>query len=599
MKVFLQFNCDTCGYEFTEELDLNSHIGMYHGRISANRSEAQIEQLKEIPSSTNVAVATEVICPLCNLKSKNSDTLKSHIVNVHTNVKSKENPEEQIQIESTETCTKCSLCNFIGEQNELKEHTEKKHGPKITFGDSRDLDIHIEGVHSNSINEPFQCAQCRCVVKDKKELEDHMIESHEDKVLLHTIATEVNQMHKNQELHNSLLRDVFTVLESIFENQNIIKQELLINRNQTTNTTKKSDTKEKDIEKIETKKNDTKSDNVKKNEDVEEKKLTEDDIPRKNSHKHNITWIGTSLSKVLDKKKVEKDLDVDLKAVKAYCIKKEGRFPEENFEEVVPDIIKDAQIDTLVLEAGNIEISNLEVNNALMDAGNDIEEVKKEWFETVEDASKSLFKIAENSVATNPKMNVVILKRTPRFDKSSKDIGIKAKLSEFANRVYDQCLIKSSNSKRIHIADIKLGVENNKFLKELIYGQPENPRYDGIHLEGSGASRHFTYKAVQALKHIVPNKSLLRSQPTDHTRCPQAQYQRYHTRCPQAQYQREQLIKQRGKEVIQSEQYVSYASAVKNSGHTQNSSLGAQRNCFSIPTRNRFEQLSRNSQENW
>ena len=235
-----------------------------------------------------------------------------------------------------------------------------------------------------------------------------------------------------------------------------------------------------------------------------------------------------------------------------------------------------------------------------MDAGNDIEEVKKEWFEKVEDASKSLFKIAENSVATNPKMNVVILKRTPRFDKSSKDIiGIKAKLSEFANRVYDQCLIKSSNSKRIHIADIKLGVENNKFLKELIYGQPENPRYDGIHLEGSGASRHFTYRAVQALKHIVPNKSPLRSQPTDHTRCPQAQYQRYHTRCPQAQYQREQLIKQRGKGVIQSEQYVSYASAVKNSGHTQNSSLGAQRNCFSIPTRNRFEQLSRNSQENW
>ena len=60
---------------------------------------------------------------------------------------------------------------------------------------------------------------------------------------------------------------------------------------------------------------------------------------QKTDKKHKITWIGTSLSNVLDKKKVEKDLGVKLKAVKAYCVKEEGRYPNENFTAIVPEAI--------------------------------------------------------------------------------------------------------------------------------------------------------------------------------------------------------------------------------------------------------------------
>ena len=134
--------------------------------------------------------------------------------------------------------------------------------------------------------------------------------------------------------------------------------------------------------------------------------------------KHKITWIGTSLSKVLDKKKVEKDLGVKLKAVKAYCVKEEGRFPNENFTAIVPEAIQAGNIDTLVLEAGNIEISNIEVNRAMMNTDVDIEESKKGWFEKAEETSKSLFQIAERCIARNPNLNVVIVKRPQRFDTS-------------------------------------------------------------------------------------------------------------------------------------------------------------------------------------
>ena len=68
-----------------------------------------------------------------------------------------------------------------------------------------------------------------------------------------------------------------------------------------------------------------------------------------------------------------------------------------------------------------------------------------------------------------------------------------------------------------------------------------------------------------------------------------------HTRCPQALYQREQVLKQRGNGADQPSHYVSYASAVKNNGQSR----GVHPFSFSIPTKNRFDLLSRNIQGNW
>ena len=155
--------------------------------------------------------------------------------------------------------------------------------------------------------------------------------------------------------------------------------------------------------------------------------------------KHKVTWVGTSLSKALDRKKFEKDLDIELEVKKAYCIKKEGRFKESNFTAIVPEIVKKNDTDTLILQTGSIELTNIDVNTATMDVSRNIEDYKREWYSKAEEDSKNLFALAEDAIASDQNLNVVIVKRLPRYDRASEDIlGIKSQLSKFANHVYDQ-----------------------------------------------------------------------------------------------------------------------------------------------------------------
>ena len=136
----------------------------------------------------------------------------------------------------------------------------------------------------------------------------------------------------------------------------------------------------------------------------------------------------------------------------------------------------------------------------------------------------------------------MIIKRIPRFDSSSQDIlGIKSTLSNFANSVYDQLWTKSGSPGNIKIAELKLNVEHSSYLKSLIFGSRTENKFDGIHLNGQGASRHFTYRAVQAIKNIIsPHHRKPSAIPRshrestmkynlgkdDHSDCPQARYQR-------------------------------------------------------------------------
>ena len=102
-------------------------------------------------------------------------------------------------------------------------------------------------------------------------------------------------------------------------------------------------------------------------------------IKRKKQGRRKVAWVGTSISKVLDKKKFKDDCDVDLQIERAYCIQEEtnARFKKDNFQAVVPEVLKDETITTLVLQTGSIEITNLEVNKAMVDSEKDIEEYKK------------------------------------------------------------------------------------------------------------------------------------------------------------------------------------------------------------------------------
>ena len=129
------------------------------------------------------------------------------------------------------------------------------------------------------------------------------------------------------------------------------------------------------------------------NQEVEDSKIKKESViktrivPKKSKNsKLNVAWVGTSISNVLDHKKFEKDTNTNVNIVEAYGISEESqatfpnhtiRFPHKNFENIVPEVLDSHEVDVLVLEAGSMEISNIKVNEAMMDTSKDIENYKK------------------------------------------------------------------------------------------------------------------------------------------------------------------------------------------------------------------------------
>ena len=240
----------------------------------------------------------------------------------------------------------------------------------------------------------------------------------------------------------------------------------------------------------------------------------------------NIVWVGTSISKVLDINKFEKDTNSNLKIVKAYGIKAENnqRFPASNFTNVVPKVIASEDPDAIVLQTGSIEISNIDVKKALMDPDQNIEKYKNEWMSKVEEDSKNLFNVAKKALEKKPRMKVIIVKRLPRYDLKCQDpIHIKQSLSQFGNSVYDQLWLKNGGPKNIHAVSLE-EMECVGYLRNIIYGKSSDSNYDGIHLRGPAATRHFTYRAVNAIKSVLREKSNYFTYPANYHQ-PQCQQQ--------------------------------------------------------------------------
>ena len=257
----------------------------------------------------------------------------------------------------------------------------------------------------------------------------------------------------------------------------------------------------------------------------------------------------------------------------------------KNFRAIVPEVVKQGNVDTLVLQTGSIEITNIDTNKAAMDPNKDMKEYQREWYVKAEEDSTNLFNIAEEAIAMNQDLNVVIVKRLPRYDRSSKDImAIKSKLSHFSNHVYDQLWLKNGSPARIHIVELPLGCDNSSHLKKIIYGSHSNPNYDGLHLVGHGAARIFTYRAVQTISQIIsarqsknsrgfiyPTKTARRKADSYHNR------DRGHASSPQTQGQ-SQSASGSGR----GNKYAKYSDALKNKDT----------NRYSVPTKNFYSPLN-------
>ena len=51
-----------------------------------------------------------------------------------------------------------------------------------------------------------------------------------------------------------------------------------------------------------------------------------------------------------------------------------------------------------------------------------------------------------------------------------------------------------------NIVILELDLEGSRSYQNLIYGSPSSQNFDGIHLNGEGAVRQFTYQAIKQFK---------------------------------------------------------------------------------------------------
>ena len=237
---------------------------------------------------------------------------------------------------------------------------------------------------------------------------------------------------------------------------------------------------------------------------------TEHEPRKQRSGKPKVAWISTEFQEeVLSKERIESDLNVSVDFVKVDEFRDRSEETQEgqthiNISMGVSEVLEEKEADVLILQGGSKEITNIAVNEALMDSKRSIDDYKRSWFEMVEKDSSCIFKTAEKAVEAQPNLEVIILKRLPRYDKRSQDmLGIKSDLSEFANTAYNQLWRKSGSPQNIKIVDIDLQTQKYRNLRELIYGSVNSSKFDGVNLLGQGASRHFSYRLKQAVRPII------------------------------------------------------------------------------------------------
>ena len=548
-----EYNCDKCEKKFQNLFVMRYHLCVQKTKYACSFCEVIVETFEElVPHLETEHTKKSIRCELCPFEATNMEDIGSHVQVKHKTTQVKISKEEQVVL----MCDQCEYrCNLnIKLKKHKMVHQKEKETDLIYECDVCDLTFdfltqaleHRQTKHSDlepDLSPKPKDMAMSLLIEQNVELQRELERFKKDvknaftefasnmKECFEAVGEDIKESRKQNLRGFSDISEVFGAkLEKI--------------ENKIDNHIEKSNIGQRDTKKDVESEHD-KTENYNKNMHTEESK-TKTEIKnksKKKSSKKKIKWIGTSDGSVLNKEKVENTLNVDLSMERAYYIDEEESAPlkENNFKTVISEKIKHEEIDVLVLQTGSIEITDLKVNEAILDTKKDLTEYKKDWFKKVENDSAKVFDVALDALSKNNGIEkVVIVKRLPRYDRSSSDIlKIKSELSEFANRAYDQIWQKMGSPENIQIVDIDLKCSSSAHLRNLIFGHSDSENFDGIHMRGEGASRHFTYRTINALKQVIfsekrketyRNKSRAYTQAKsvpddDHSACPQTVYQ--------------------------------------------------------------------------
>ena len=355
-----------CNYTAKSSHDLKSHVITSHGRLTCTlcRQECEDEESLDIHEKTHLGttnsdekVIHDYKCNNCEYRGLAEHDLRSHMQTVHMNIK--------VDI-SDHLARKCPNCDYRCQLNiQMKKHIERKH----------------ENIQSQSLQ--YNCSVCDFESDYLASMWKHLMDDHtgeniqlnsklKQDILINLVAEQnVDLMGDISSLKTTMMEAFFHLADAMEKSFKNIKYEVkqeVVDGNTEIKTLINNMEKELKQHITETKR-EKEPENIPQMEDNDNHEIFENNhIPKKKkkSLKHKVTWIGTSLSKVLDRKKVENDLNVELTVKKAYCIKEEGRYKKSNFSSIVPEVVKAGDVDTLVLQAGSIELTNIDVNSAMM-----------------------------------------------------------------------------------------------------------------------------------------------------------------------------------------------------------------------------------------
>jgi hypothetical protein len=141
--------------------------------------------------------------------------------------------------------------------------------------------------------------------------------------------------------------------------------------------------------------------------------------------------VGDSHTTSLDRKAFEGLTNAKVDMSIAYTSDRDidAKYPDRNFIKTVPALLKKKSFDTLVLQGGCNEISNIKVK------ANFTAQDLKLWEEKVSQSRTKIFEVAEEALEKNKSLQkVIIVNSLPRYDPEDKDVNsVKAKLKQFGN----------------------------------------------------------------------------------------------------------------------------------------------------------------------
>ena len=384
------------------------------------------------------------------------------------------------------------------------------------------LQEHITNLHTSKQE---TCKYCQHTSSSKEKLREHTLKEHEDVVIYHTLAIQVDEISEKLVDHDSFKGEVLSLLRSLVDKQDKMNKEIISLKNNQVKP-EMSQTPSKSSPKM-----------------ARPPSGQLSSAPKtKFNKKQKILYVADSVGHTVSARDIEKANDCRIVTDKAYSSVHDvnARWPKQNFSDAVKTKLANPgrdNIDILVMSAPTVDITNLDTSQLTPSQDTQIFQEKSKQ------SSKNMFNLAERSLAQNPSLEkVIIMEHPPRFDTKYQDpMSLKPKLAKLANATLGELWFNSQHKHKIFIGQHSLESSGMGASHLDRYREQNTGKYDGVHLYGKEGRTDYANSvntimmlALEGRNNININAESGTAQCDDHSNCPQSQYQRR----LQAKYQR-------------------------------------------------------------